>query len=143
MHSSTGCAEDPKPEDQGWAASGVDGRRVGTERVVLSRRAAGSAGNFQIAVPRDTVLKLHIASRDLKLGDDKGASLTANASQQAFQHTTGDLNPRNGRRLPGEFRCAAVQERQYDRPDAKLEVCQFTRHALHNCGFHRKCGCRV
>ena len=79
-----------------------DGRRPelpvgvwGPKGLYHPAHAAGSAGNFQIAVPRDTVLKLHIASRDLKLGGDKGASLTANARQLAFQHTTGDLTPKS------------------------------------------------
>ena len=62
---------------------------------------AGGAGNLQsgvsyhIAVPRDTALKLHIASRDLKLGDAIGSTLPGNASQQAFQHATGDASPKS------------------------------------------------
>jgi len=54
-----------------------------------------SAIVYHIAVPRDTALKLHIASRDVKLGDAAGALLPANASQQAFQHATGDPNSKS------------------------------------------------
>src|SRR5205085_6395377 len=60
----------------------------------------GAAGNqqsgiaYQIAVPRDTALKFHIASRDLMLGDAAGATLPGNTSQQAFQHANGDSNPK-------------------------------------------------
>ncbi len=50
---------------------------------------------YQIAVPRDTALKFYIASRDLKLGDAVGAALPGNASQQTFQHATGDPNPKS------------------------------------------------
>lgn len=50
--------------------------------------------SYQISVPRDTALKFHIASRDLKLGDAAGAALAGNASQQSFQHATGDANPK-------------------------------------------------
>ena len=48
---------------------------------------------YQIAVPRDTALKVYIASRDLKLGDAAGATRSGNGSQQAFQHATGDPHP--------------------------------------------------
>jgi len=46
-------------------------------------------------VPRDTALNLRVASHDLKLGDDAGVALPANGSQQAFQHATGDPNPKS------------------------------------------------
>ncbi|HWQ55157.1 MAG TPA: carboxypeptidase-like regulatory domain-containing protein [Bryobacteraceae bacterium] len=51
--------------------------------------------SYQLAVPRNTALKLYIASRDLKLGDSTGVALPANASQQTFQHATGDANPKS------------------------------------------------
>lgn len=51
--------------------------------------------SYRLAVPRDTALKFYIASHDLKLGDATGAALAANASQQAFQHATGDANPKS------------------------------------------------
>jgi hypothetical protein len=57
-------------------------------------KASGTAG-YQLAVPRDMALNFHLASRDLKLGDDAGVALAANASQQAFQHSTGDPNPKS------------------------------------------------
>ena len=63
--------------------------------------AAGNLANavtsysYRLAVPRDTALKYHIASRDLKLGDATGVALPGNASQQAFQHATGDANPKS------------------------------------------------
>lgn len=50
---------------------------------------------YRLAVPRDTALSLHIASRDLKLGDANGVALPASASQQAFKHATGDSNPKS------------------------------------------------
>jgi hypothetical protein len=51
--------------------------------------------NYQIAVPRDTALKIYIASKDVKLGDASGTSLAGNASQQSFLHATGDANPKS------------------------------------------------
>lgn len=51
--------------------------------------------SYQLAVPRDIALKLHISSRGLKLGDADGVALPGNANQQAFQHTTGDARPKN------------------------------------------------
>jgi hypothetical protein len=51
--------------------------------------------SYRLPVPRDTVLNFYIASHDLKLGDANGVALPANASQQAFQHATGDANPKS------------------------------------------------
>ncbi len=51
--------------------------------------------SYQLAVPRDTALKLYIASRDVRLGDANGVALPANASQQTFQHATGDASPKS------------------------------------------------
>ncbi len=45
---------------------------------------------FQLGVPRDTLLKLHVASRDLQLGDAAGVPLTANFSEQSFQSSGED-----------------------------------------------------
>ena len=56
---------------------------------------AGVTYSYQIAVPRDTALKLDIASRDLKLGDATGLALSGNKSQQSFQHATGEANPKS------------------------------------------------
>jgi hypothetical protein len=57
--------------------------------------SGAQAYSFKLAVPRDTPLKLSISSHDLKLGDAAGTPLTANASQQAFQHATGDPAPKS------------------------------------------------
>jgi hypothetical protein len=54
-----------------------------------------SSYSYRLAVPRDTALNFYIASHDLKLGDATGVALPANASQQAFQHATGDTNPKS------------------------------------------------
>ena len=51
--------------------------------------------SYRLAVPRDTALNFYIASHDLKLGDAIGVALPANVSQQAFQHATGDPNPKS------------------------------------------------
>ncbi|HLH18981.1 MAG TPA: hypothetical protein VKX45_17305 [Bryobacteraceae bacterium] len=56
--------------------------------------AGAATYTYRVAIPLDTTLKLHISSRDLKLGDANGAALPANANQQAFQHATGDNNPK-------------------------------------------------
>ncbi len=50
---------------------------------------------YRLAVPHDTALSLHIASRDLKLGDANGVELPASVSQQVFRHPTGDINPKS------------------------------------------------
>jgi hypothetical protein len=51
--------------------------------------------SYRIAVPRDTALNFHITSHDLKLGDATGVAIPGNASQQAFQHATGDTKPKS------------------------------------------------
>lgn len=51
--------------------------------------------SYRLAVPLDTALNFYIASHDVKLGDATGVALPANASQQAFQHATGDTNPKS------------------------------------------------
>lgn len=50
---------------------------------------------YRVAVPRNVPLKLHVDSRDLKLGNADGLPLPANASQQAFQRTASDLDPQD------------------------------------------------
>lgn len=47
---------------------------------------------YRIVVPRDTLLKLSIGSRDVRLGDAAGTALAGNARQETFQHATGDTN---------------------------------------------------
>lgn len=53
------------------------------------------AYTYRLAIPRDTPLKLHVSSKDLRLGDARGALLAGSTSQQTFQHTTGDANPKS------------------------------------------------
>jgi hypothetical protein len=80
-----------------WGPKGLyyPARIAASPAAGASPQAAVNSYVYQIAVPRDTALKLYIASKDLKLGDAAGALLPGNASQQAFQHTTGDLNPKS------------------------------------------------
>jgi hypothetical protein len=60
-----------------------------------------SAGfNYQLTVPLDTPLSFHIVAAKLNLSDAAGVSLPASAqassaSQAAFQHNTGDPNPKS------------------------------------------------
>jgi len=61
----------------------------------VGRSVGVTSYSYRLAVPRDTALSVYIASHDLKLGDATGAALAANASQQAFQHVTGDANPKS------------------------------------------------
>ena len=51
--------------------------------------------SYHLAVPLDTALNFYIASHDLQLGDANGTALSGNASQQTFQHATGDANPKS------------------------------------------------
>ena len=60
-----------------------------------SKDAAGA--NLQLTVPRDMALKLHVASRDLKISDSVGAAVASTGDQQAFQHATTDSNPKSFR----------------------------------------------
>ena len=60
-----------------------------------SKDTAGA--NFQVTVPRDTPLKLNVASKDLKLSNASGAAIAATGDQQPFQHATGDANPKSFR----------------------------------------------
>jgi hypothetical protein len=78
-----------------WGPSGMyhPARAVSAPTATAGPEASTATYSYQLAVPRDTALKLHVASRDVKLGDAVGAALPANASQQAFQHATGDANP--------------------------------------------------
>jgi hypothetical protein len=50
---------------------------------------------YRLAIPSDTPLKLHVSSRDLRLGDALGSLLPGNSSQQTFQHTTSEANPKS------------------------------------------------
>lgn len=80
-----------------WGPGGMyhPARAVSAPTATAGPQASTATYSYQLAVPRDTALKLQVASRDLKLGDAVGAALPANASQQAFQHATGDANPKS------------------------------------------------
>lgn len=55
-----------------------------------------SAGaDFQLTVPRDSLLTLAVTSKDLALGDTGGAALAGNSASQQFQHDSGDPNPKS------------------------------------------------
>jgi hypothetical protein len=58
-------------------------------------QASATARTYRLAIPADTPLNLHVASRDVRLGDANGVALPNNASQQAFQHAKGAGNQRS------------------------------------------------
>ncbi|HPT26874.1 MAG TPA: carboxypeptidase-like regulatory domain-containing protein [Bryobacteraceae bacterium] len=80
-----------------WGPTGMyyPARAVSSPTTTAVPQASISTYRYQLAVPRDTALNFYIASHDLKLGDANGVALPANASQQAFQHATGDANPKS------------------------------------------------
>ncbi|MCC7157784.1 MAG: carboxypeptidase regulatory-like domain-containing protein [Bryobacterales bacterium] len=80
-----------------WGPRGLyyPARRVSAPAGTAGPQASIPTYSYQLAVPRDTALNFSIASRDLKLGDANGVALSANASRQAFQHATGDANPKS------------------------------------------------
>lgn len=80
-----------------WGPSGLyyPARAVSAPTGTAGPQTSFTTYSYQLAVPRDTALKFYIASRDLKLGDANGVALPANANQQAFQHATGDANPKS------------------------------------------------
>jgi hypothetical protein len=60
----------------------------------------GAGFNYQLTIPFDTPLNLHISAGKLTMSDNAGVSLPASAqassaSQTAFQHTSGDPNPKS------------------------------------------------
>jgi hypothetical protein len=68
----------------------------------------GAGFNYELTVPLDTPLTFHIIAAKLKLSDDAGVALPASppapvgssgivssTSQTAFQHSTGDPNPKS------------------------------------------------
>jgi hypothetical protein len=61
---------------------------------LLSPTPAVATYTYRLAVPFDTALNFSITSHDLKLADAGGVALPANASLQAFRHTTGDAKPK-------------------------------------------------
>lgn len=56
-----------------------------------SKDSAGAS--YQLTVPRDTLIALHIISRHLKLTDSTGTALPQNFLQQKFQSKSADANP--------------------------------------------------
>ena len=50
--------------------------------------------DYQVTIPFDKPLKLQVMSTELKLSDGSGAGLSA-SSQTAFQHNSGDPNPKS------------------------------------------------
>jgi hypothetical protein len=78
-----------------WGPKGLFYPAHGASGSTSAPASAGVVHTYRLPIPRDTALKFHISSRDLKLADGAGIALPANASQQAFQHATGDANPRS------------------------------------------------
>jgi|GEM_PF-2033356 hypothetical protein len=79
-----------------WGPKGLFYPAHGPGSPAAAGTAPGPASyGYQLAVPRDTALNFHISSHDLKLGDGNGVALPSNASLQAFQHATGDSNPKS------------------------------------------------
>jgi hypothetical protein len=80
-----------------WGPRGLyyPARAVSAPTGTPGPQAGVTTYSYQLAVPRDTALNFHIASRDLKLGDANGLALPANASRQAFQHATGEATPKS------------------------------------------------
>ena len=80
-----------------WGPRGLyyPARAVSVPAGNVGLQASVTTYSYQLAVPRDTALNFYIASRDLKLGDANSVALPANASQQPFQHATGDANPKS------------------------------------------------
>ncbi len=70
-------------------------RLAGSPPALAAVPGGAAQYSYRVVIPVDTTLNVHISSRDLQLGDANGAALPANASQQAFQHATGDSNPKS------------------------------------------------
>jgi uncharacterized surface anchored protein len=85
----TGGAQSPDISVGVWG-TGNPGARFFPARVT----GTDSAGlDYQVTIPQNTSLALHVSSRHLKLTGATGAALAGNTSQQKFQHKTGDVNP--------------------------------------------------
>jgi hypothetical protein len=80
-----------------WGPKGLyyPAHSSGNPAAVANLQNAVNSYSYRLAVPLDTALNFYIASHDLRLGDATGVALPANASQQAFQHATGDPNPKS------------------------------------------------
>jgi hypothetical protein len=55
----------------------------------------GAGADFEVTVPFDTHLTMHVVSRDLKLGDGSGAPLANNGARDSFVHGSDDPNPKS------------------------------------------------
>lgn len=75
-----------------WGPNGLyhPVRASGRSILMGGPQGARYAHRYQIGVPRDTALRLHLASADVKLGDAAGVALSGNVSQQPFEQVTGD-----------------------------------------------------
>jgi hypothetical protein len=82
------------PKEMYYPARAVNSP-TGTVGLQAGPQASVTTYSYRLPVPRDTALNFYIASHDLKLGDANGVAFPANASQQAFQHATGDNNPKS------------------------------------------------
>jgi hypothetical protein len=80
-----------------WGPKGLyyPAHASGSQPAAGSLQGGTTSYSYRLAVPRDTALNFYIASHDLKLGDATGVALPGNSSQQAFQHATGDPNPKS------------------------------------------------
>jgi hypothetical protein len=60
-----------------------------------ARVAANAAGRteFQVTIPQDNLVTLHVGSQSLALADSHGTALGGNAAAVEFQHATGDPSP--------------------------------------------------
>ena len=60
----------------------------------LHQTAKDSAGaNFEVAVPRNMALILHVTSGDVLLANSQGVALVNNVDQQLFQYSFVNTNP--------------------------------------------------
>jgi hypothetical protein len=54
-----------------------------------------NGADYEITVPLDRRLTLNVISRDLKLGDDRGAPLSNNGAHASFLQSSGDRTPKS------------------------------------------------
>lgn len=68
----------------------------GTQFYPARISATDSAGiDYQVTIPLDTKLAVHISSKHFKLANSGGSALNGNFEQANFQHVTGDANPKS------------------------------------------------
>lgn len=75
-----------------WGPDGIyyPARLIPTAIATENAESAIPVRTYRLVVPRETALKLHVASRDLKLGDATGLPLAGNVSQQSVRYGSGD-----------------------------------------------------